>query len=62
MDWTFVNNKKSVSLKEAPPSRALWTTFEILFPRGPVHPSAHFDDNAHFWVSARRREGHLLFS
>lgn len=60
--WKFVNNEKPDSLEGAHHKRTLWTTFEILFPTGLVLPSAHFNDNVHFWLSERRHEGRLLFS
>lgn len=60
--WKFANNEKSISLEATHRFRADGTVPEMLFFRELVLPSARFNDNEHFQLSARRHEGHLLFS
>lgn len=46
--WKFASNEKSIPLEATHCFRAYWTTFEMLFPRKLVLPSARFSDNEHF--------------
>lgn len=59
--WKFASNEKSISLGAAHRFRADLTTLEMLFLRELVLPSARFNDNEHFWLSARRHEGIFYF-
>lgn len=59
--WKFANNEKSISLEGAHHFGAYWAMLEMLFLIEMVLPSAHFSDNEHFWLSARRHEGTFYF-